>query len=287
MSLYWLLIGLLLLNNEFQLANPFLLKRLCPSRNIVFTRASHGTNIIQHSISRRLSLHIASSWAFLFPCVLSSVAVSTSGDTAITHRVILHIRISATRAAQGKRDDIPAEEGTLTFGLYGNAAPATVKSFLAFCEPDEIDTRPLITKAQLFRRDPEVAIEAGIVQRPNEVSVGGSTFTYYDLSSFKVTQENEKNNLLHDRRGLLSRRFDSSGPSFDIALAPAPSLDKTSVVFGELLSGLEFLDHIESVPIYTQSINDKSGSVADFVFNAQKKVDICPYYCLLFTQNCI
>ena len=47
--------------------------------------------------------------------------------------------------------------------------------------------------------------------------------------------ENASVELLHDRRGLLTRERLSKGPEFGVTLAPARDLDGSHEVFGRLL----------------------------------------------------
>ena len=187
----------------------------------------------------------------------------------ITHHISLKLRIAPTSAAVQGRDELPAEEGVLQLGLYGNAAPETVQNFLRYCVPSEIlneatgefERQPSLSMAQFWRMEPGVIVEAGKLRGLSEVTVGSTSALEFGkrlyptgrLSSDELDAVT-KARISHDRRGLLTRSSTMSGPDFGITLAAAPQLDGTAAVFGRVLSGGDFLDRVEGISMYVQII---------------------------------
>lgn len=61
----------------------------------------------------------------------------------------------------------------------------------------------------------------------------------------------EVNDLAHSRKNLLTHRKLNAGPEFAITLSPAPELDGSWTVFGEVLEGEELVNEIAGLPFVT------------------------------------
>ena len=220
----------------------------------------------------------------------SALAAEATPDLTITHKVLFKLRIAETQAAVEGREGSPAEDGVLVFGLYGNAAPKTVANFLSYCGPAEVenpDSRPSYDKAQFFRAEPGVLLEAGNIKGLKEVTVGGSPYLEYAGRVLKPANPRgadgdafwgrgkveEASGISHATRGLLTRRRTDYGPSFEVTLAEATQLDGSgAVVFGRVLDdGEGFLGRIEAVPTYSYKAAEASGSFVGALFDAQKR----------------
>lgn len=204
-----------------------------------------------------------------------------SEDKTITHKVRFSFHITETQPSVEGREGLPAEDGDITVGLYGKAAPKAVENFMAYCVPPElvlesgaVEKRPSLAKAQLWRMEPGVSVEVGRIKGLQVVPFAGSTALKYDSFLTPVKPVGEGNALLHDQRGLLTRRPLNVGPAFEITLAEAPQLDNSGAeVFGVVLEDASgFLAKVQGIPMYTDRAAEESGKVADALFTAQKKV---------------
>mmetsp|Transcript_16724 Transcript_16724/g.28529 ORF Transcript_16724/g.28529 Transcript_16724/m.28529 type:complete len:302 (+) Transcript_16724:1257-2162(+) len=212
----------------------------------------------------------------------SSLGLSTgSTDRTITSKLRFTFHIAETQASVEGRAGLGAEDGELVIGLYGKAAPKAVENFLRFCVPPEIlldngdvEKKPSLVKAQMWRMEPGVSVEVGRIKGLQVVPFAGSTALKYDNWLTPVTTVAEGNGLLHDRRGLLTRRPLNVGPAFEITLAEAPQLDRTAAeVFGVVLKDDgSFLEKVEQIPLYSNRAAESSGAFAGALFQAQKKV---------------
>jgi len=84
-----------------------------------------------------------------------------------------------------------------------------------------------------------------------------------------------KPGLGHDRKGLLTkaREQDAVDPVFDITLGPTPERDGRASVFGIVLEGMEALDEVAAVPVYTmEAAGGPQPEALDDIFVQQKKL---------------
>lgn len=115
--------------------------------------------------------------------------------------------------------------GVLKIRLMPDLAPMHVSSTIYLTRLGFYDGLP-------FHRVTETTVEGGA---PNGDGTGGPGYTYYRETSAIVK---------HDTRGLLtmgSETVDGDGSSFILTLAPAPSLDGTHSIFGEVVEGDDVL----------------------------------------------
>ncbi|SBS83461.1 peptidyl-prolyl cis-trans isomerase 11, putative [Plasmodium ovale] len=151
-------------------------------------------------------------------------------DTKITHKAYFDIKIN----------DKPI--GRITFGLYGDVVPKTVKNFMSICKGTVVNGKMLSYKNSIFHR---------II--PNFMAQGGDITNfngYGGLSIYGNKFDDENFKLKHNKKGMLSMANsgrNSNGSQFFILFAPAPWLNGKHVVFGEVIEGIEKLVQIEAV----------------------------------------
>ncbi len=134
---------------------------------------------------------------------------------------------------------IEMENGkTMTFELYPDKAPITVKNFVDLAEKGFYD-------GLIFHR----VIEGFMIQGgdPDGTGCGGPGYSIKgEFSSNGV-----KNDLKHTRGVISMARSmapDSAGSQFFIMHEDAPHLDGQYAAFGKLIDGFETLDEIAETP---------------------------------------
>ena len=139
-------------------------------------------------------------------------------------------------------------EGSFTVRLFDKEAPKTVENFVGLAEgtkewkhpgTGERKTAPYYDGI-IFHR----IIEGFMIQGgdPLGQGTGGPGFTFAD--EFHPSRR-------HDRVGILSMANagpGTNGSQFFITLGPTPHLDNRHSVFGEVVSGLDVVKKIGSVP---------------------------------------
>ncbi|CAM9818707.1 unnamed protein product [Ascophyllum nodosum] len=133
---------------------------------------------------------------------------------------------------------------------------------------------PSYSEGLLTKMEPGVLLEGGKISGLNTISIGGQEELEYngEVIPMPTLLENASVELLHDRRGLLTRERLSKGPEFGVTLAPARDLDGSHEVFGRLLQGDEVLSRLEKVPVYGGGSRLlEEGSVASNAFKAQNR----------------
>ena len=203
-------------------------------------------------------------------------ALATSLAASATARAYLDLRIIERFDVEVLED--AATRGRLTIALFGKDAPVGVARFVEFLTGT-------LTPFYANGGGPSYAQSTFDRQRPGELVTGGriaglrqTTFAgaqeweYMGRLLPNLRPVLEVNDLRHDRRGLLTRARFESGPEFGLTLAPAPSLDTTHEVLGQVEGGLELLTQVEALPYITGRSLEEPGSVADSVFNAQKSL---------------
>jgi peptidyl-prolyl cis-trans isomerase A (cyclophilin A) len=139
-------------------------------------------------------------------------------------------------------------EGSFTIRLYDKEAPNTVANFVGLAEGTKEWRDPATGQKKkapyydgiIFHR----VIEGFMIQGgdPLGQGTGGPGFTFAD--EFHPQRR-------HDRAGILSMANagpNTNGSQFFITLGPTPHLDNRHSVFGEVVSGLDVVKQIGSVP---------------------------------------
>merc|ERR1712216_25607 len=135
----------------------------------------------------------------------------------------------------------------MEFALYTDSTPRTAENFGALCTGEKLSEssgKPLHYKGSIFHR-----IVRGLL-------VQGGDFTYADGTGGESIygRRFQDENFLdrHTRRGLLSMAnngINTNSSQFWVSLDAVPFCDKKHVVFGEVVSGAEFLDVLEALEV--------------------------------------
>jgi peptidyl-prolyl cis-trans isomerase A (cyclophilin A) len=139
-------------------------------------------------------------------------------------------------------------EGTFTIRLFDKEAPKTVDNFVGLAEGTREWTDPQTREKKkapyydgvVFHR----IIEGFMIQGGDRLGTGtgGPGYTFGD--EFHPSRR-------HDKAGMLSMANagpNTNGSQFFITLGPTPHLDNRHSVFGEVVSGLDVVKKIGSVP---------------------------------------
>jgi cyclophilin family peptidyl-prolyl cis-trans isomerase len=151
-------------------------------------------------------------------------------------------RLSAARLV------LQLEQGSLHLAFYDDVAPVSAAHILRLGELGAYNTN------HFFR------VDKGFVAQVADVGGGRAA----PLDAAQRAEEDKRvplevvKGVQHDRRGLLSMaRHDdpeSGGSSFSVMLGPAPHLDMTYSIFGEVTEGLEVLEALEALPTRKEGI---------------------------------
>jgi peptidyl-prolyl cis-trans isomerase A (cyclophilin A) len=139
-------------------------------------------------------------------------------------------------------------EGKFTIRLFDKEAPKTVDNFVGLAEGTKEWTDPQTREKKkapyydgvVFHR----IIEGFMIQGGDRLGTGtgGPGYTFGD--EFHPSRR-------HDKAGMLSMANagpNTNGSQFFITLGPTPHLDNRHSVFGEVVSGLDVVRKIGSVP---------------------------------------
>ena len=125
--------------------------------------------------------------------------------------------------------------GTLTFALYEDQCPRTVKNFMAICSGDNKDK--LTYKGSPFHR-----IVTGFMAQGGDITHGSGAG---GMSIYGSNFPDENLNLKHVKKGTLSmanRGPNTNSSQFFVTFAETNWLDGVHTVFGELVDGFDTLD---------------------------------------------
>lgn len=206
----------------------------------------------------------------------------------VTQRGFLDLRIIESYNTEVLED--MALRGRLEVGLYGESAPEQTERFVQLLtgrrgrapapggDEDGEDSFPRLSSAQFDRMQPgELLLSGRIVGLeavPLPESLGGTMQWQWNGRSVPLRPVLESTGISHARRGLLTHEITREGPYFGITLGPAPALDRDWAVFGEVVSGSEWLAEIEALPVYTgrAAPGSQAGGVGAAIFDAQRRV---------------
>lgn len=243
-----------------------------------YTHSQRAHALAQRGVTVLTALSLSSA-----STLLHAQEVSAADEPEITDRVFLDIKIANYTEESIGRNLGATGSGMLVLGLYGKAAPLSVKRFLSTVTGDG-ETAPSYYNTIFSRVTPDSSVlEIEKVPGVNKVYLAGSEQYEYQgnyLADYYPILEPTA--ASHSCRGLLTRKKLTVGPEFGITLNANPKLDDFNIVFGRVLSGKEVLDAIAEVPVYTyktktgyvgtsKSGNSASDELADKWFEGQKK----------------
>ena len=137
----------------------------------------------------------------------------------------------------------------LIFELFANVVPRTAENFRCLCTGEKGKNKsgiPLHYKGSFLHRIiPEFMCQGG------DFTVGNGTG---GESIYGKRFDDENFTLTHDMEGILSMANagpNTNGSQFFITTVPTPHLDGRHVVFGKLISGIDYLHEIESIGSYS------------------------------------
>ena len=211
-------------------------------------------------------------------------SASTPSDLTITDKVFLDIKIANYTEESTGRNRGATGSGKVVIGLYGKAAPESVKRFLATLDGDG-ETAPNFYNAQFSRIVEDNLLEVEKIRGVSTLKIAGTEQYEYKgnvLTDYKPILET--NSISHNRAGYLTRRQLTSGPEFGITVSNnATSLDGFHVVFGTILEGKEVLNAISKIDRYSyttktgytglkaKGTTKSTDDLADKWFEAQKE----------------
>ena len=143
--------------------------------------------------------------------------------------------------------------GSIEIELYPDKAPETVRNFLK------------LSKAGLFDDTVWHRIVAGFVVQGGDVATRTIPLTAEQAAKFVKNLQPEFSDLKHERGSVSMARgeaLDSASTSFFICLAPQPTLDGKYTVFGKVVTGIEVVDKMGTVPVFD---NEKPKDRLDLI----------------------
>ena len=142
--------------------------------------------------------------------------------------------------------------GRIQIKLYKDKVPLAAENFRALCTGElgssRTGNRLHFKKCTFHRIVPQFVLQAGDYTKHNGTG-GESIYTGKPEGDMWGNFKDEKPFLQHSKRGLLSMANNGpnrNGSQFFITLKRLPHLDGKHVVFGEVISGMEVIDRIES-----------------------------------------
>lgn len=156
--------------------------------------------------------------------------------------------IAPLRGIKDVRITLETNLGVIWARLFVDRAPRTVANFVGLAEGTlpyknadgfEVNGQPYYDGLLFHRVIPGFMVQGGC-NRGN--GSGGPGYSFAD--EFHPT-------LRHDKAGIFSMANagpDTNGAQFFITLAPRRHLDRVHTVFGEVLHGMEVVEHMATVP---------------------------------------
>jgi len=174
---------------------------------------------------------IAAGWYVFSPSISNPASTSTTSNSTSTSPMYAKIETSM---------------GTIEVELFPASAPRTVANFVSLAESgfyDNLVWHRIVDSPQPF------VIQTG---DPNTRTGDRST---WGTGGSGTTIPLETNSSLHNDLGYLGMArgaaANSGSSQFYINLANNPSLDGHYTVFGRVISGMDVVNAIASVPVYT------------------------------------
>ena len=212
-----------------------------------------------------------------FAAVAPAAFDASKPADVVTDRVFLDIRIIQSYSVEVLED--AAVRGRLSIDLFGKSAPLGVKKFLEFVDGDAGQFKrtgggPAYAASSFDKLRPYVQIQGGKIAGLKTTTFAGQQEYEYLGRLLSLRPVIEVNDVKHDRRGLLTRPIFAPGPEFGVTLAPAPTLDGSNEVIGQLstqdASNELLLAALESLPFITGKSLEGEGTPENALFQAQK-----------------
>lgn len=190
-------------------------------------------------------------------------------DDTVTRRVWLDVAIR-DGDEEGQEQQQQERRGRLVFGLYGNAAPRTVRNFVELCtgesrEDGASDPANATSRDALhFLGTPFHRIIEGFMAQCGDTTFGDGTG---GASIYGDSFEDEPGGLRlpHSSRGVLAMANagpDTNSSQFYATFRATPHLDGKHVVFGRLEGGGEVLAALEAIGTPTGTPRGRAAVVA-------------------------
>ena len=177
---------------------------------------------------------------------------SSATDLTITDKVFFDIKIANYTEESTGRNRGARGSGKIIVGLFGNAAPESVKRFLATIDGDG-ETAPNFYNAQFSRIVDDNLLLIEKIPGISALKIAGTDqYEYKGNVLTDYTPILETNGISHNKAGYLTRRQLTVGPEFGITVGSnATSLDGFHLVFGTILQGMEVIEAITRVDRYS------------------------------------
>ena len=180
--------------------------------------------------------------------LLPAPAPAVDAAARVTSQATLRIAVGAGEEAR-----------PLVVGLYGDDAPASVKVFRGMCDgslvgPEMTYRGSVVSRVERDRAFVMGRPPSGAAQALDR-SIDSTGYVRSKLVNLAEAFANDdRNDLKHDRAGVVSML--RGGGEFDFVVAPAanPQLDGSNVVIGQVLNldeaqGAALIDEINTVPV--------------------------------------
>lgn len=166
-------------------------------------------------------------------------------------------------------------KGRITIDLFPNEAPGSVDTFENLISGTLRNRKGRIAGyrySQATQVIPHSRVYLGRLNQIDSLNQASGTPQRQQVV-VEAPLNNDKNDLLHDRPGLVSVEK-GGGFEFVITAKPDPALDETNIVIGEVVDGMDLVNTLVNVPINRKTIRDGYRSVGKAIGDPRAKVQV-------------
>mmetsp|Transcript_24435 Transcript_24435/g.56289 ORF Transcript_24435/g.56289 Transcript_24435/m.56289 type:complete len:325 (+) Transcript_24435:26-1000(+) len=214
----------------------------------------------------------------------AALSVRAAGEPKITAKVAFDLESKQTRSTLGKQ---ARELKRIVIGVFEEEAPVLTRNFMQAATrtyPGKGGRQVYYKGGSIKGLEPGKSVSFADFADGNlrlivtQVESAGGTGAFVGTQTAYVplpeedTLTNEENSLRHDKFGRVSMK--KGGGTFDFQIAPAaeaPWLDKTNVVIGQVVEGLDVLEELNQSPTFRGKPNFKVKVVEATVLEATNK----------------